>query len=102
MKRLALKILLLLLLAVPCRAQVTSLSINSGVLVTTDITRDKSFRVLLNQNVRSVVLNTSAGPTAGTEVQFMFIQDATGGRSVSGWSYPGGSITSACAVSQAH
>jgi hypothetical protein len=90
------RLLLLLLLAIPCLAQQTILvQVNSGVL-TLDVERYQSFKVTLGQNVSSLVLQTTTGIPPNKTISITFTQDGTGGRTVSF-----GSVNNPCSVATA-
>lgn len=91
-----LKKLLAIFLLLACSAfaqQTINVFISSGVL-TLDVERYQSFRVLLNQNVTSVVLQTTNAIPSNKTISITFTQDATGSRTVSF----GAVVSNACTV----
>jgi hypothetical protein len=66
-------------------------------VVTADVGRNSNFKIIVNQNVTSVVLSSSTSPTGGQVVTLFFTENATGGFSVSF----GGNISNPCTVNTA-
>lgn len=93
MRKACLLVFLLCCYSLAAHAQ-TQLPINSGVVVA-DVSQDQYFKVLLNANVTSFTLTTSqASISPGYRVNVLFVQDATGGRTVAF----GAGIDASCTV----
>src|SRR5215510_4727791 len=92
------KLTLLLLLLIPSLVYAQkNLPISSGV-VTANVEGNYNFRVLVTQNVTAINFTSANAIPGGTIINFIFTQDSTG-HTVSGFSFPGGTVTSTCSVS---